>query len=121
MIIGNFDVMDITIKPTKDNSELIVNPNRMKSRQIAFQCFESIARRKLQVLKLFRAVQGVEPEYCSFPNCLRNTARRFCIKTIEQIFSTFVGEVDNHVTIYDINVTCAIYFDRQKEAGKLEV
>lgn len=48
MIIGKFDVMDITINPTKDNSELIVNLNRMKSRQIAYQCFESIAGRNFK-------------------------------------------------------------------------
>ncbi len=56
VIIHNLDFLRPRVRPSKNNPPLIIDANRMKSREIAPQRFEPIARRGGKITKHSRAV-----------------------------------------------------------------
>jgi hypothetical protein len=51
MIIHNFHVMSLSIRPDKTNSPLIVDANTVLARPISVQRFHSISRRRAKVIQ----------------------------------------------------------------------
>lgn len=58
VIVDDLDVEAVSGTPEKANSPLIVDANAVLSRTFAFQCFEAVARRNVEVVKGFGGVQN---------------------------------------------------------------
>lgn len=57
MIVDNFDLLRTSVCPLKYDSPLIVNANRVLSREIAPQCFQAVSRRGGEVAQQDGAVE----------------------------------------------------------------
>jgi hypothetical protein len=57
MVVNYLHVLGLSVLPTKHDTPLVVDPDRMKSFSITFKCFKSIARRHSKVLELGRIMQ----------------------------------------------------------------
>ena len=57
MIVDNFDLLRTSVRPLKYDSPLIVNANRVLSREIAPQCFQAVSRRGGEVARQDGAVE----------------------------------------------------------------
>jgi hypothetical protein len=57
VIIDNFDILDVSSRPPKTDTPLIINPNAHLSCPAAFQNFEPIAGWIAQIFKRRRRIQ----------------------------------------------------------------
>jgi hypothetical protein len=57
MIIYYFNFISIVVAPDETNAELIINPDAMLSRPVAFEGFQSITRRPSQIRQAFGSLQ----------------------------------------------------------------
>ena len=57
MIINQCDIEDILVIPTKNQSPWIVDPDAEEAIQIAFEGFQTVAWRHLQICQAERSVQ----------------------------------------------------------------
>jgi hypothetical protein len=60
VIVDDLDVEAVPVPPEKANSPLIVDPNAVLPLTFAFQCFEAVARRNVEVVEGFGGVQNDE-------------------------------------------------------------
>jgi hypothetical protein len=54
MIVRNLDVFGSRVRPTEAKAKLIVNTNAVLARAVPLEGFQSIARRKSQIVELAR-------------------------------------------------------------------
>jgi len=64
MIVDDSNVMCLRRLPTKNDPPLVVDPNAVVPTQFAAENFQSIPRRRSQVLKVFSGVQNIEHLKC---------------------------------------------------------
>ena len=60
MIINQGNIVGVMVIPTKDQSPLIVDPNAEESVQVAFEWFQPIAWRHLQIRQTLRSVENIQ-------------------------------------------------------------
>ncbi len=71
MIIGNFNLLGVTLPPGKANAPLIVDTDTPLTLAIPFQRFQMIGGREAKILQGDCGIQGVESKECAFLNISR--------------------------------------------------
>ena len=71
MVIDNADLVRIAIAPNEDHPPLVVDPNRMKRLEIAFQSFEAIGRRNEQIVQTPRGIDSLQSAFGAPGNRLK--------------------------------------------------
>ena len=56
MVVDDLDVICVSVLPAKANAPLIVDANTVLARAVAFELFESVARRHTQVVELLGGI-----------------------------------------------------------------
>jgi hypothetical protein len=51
VVVDDFDAMSVTIPPDETNPILVVDPDRVLPGAVTSECFQPIARRRLQIMK----------------------------------------------------------------------
>jgi hypothetical protein len=73
MIIRDLDIEGVAVGKSEADTPLIVDPNRMLARSIAFECFETIRRRQAQVRDADCGVQLLQSHACPPQNIARQS------------------------------------------------
>jgi hypothetical protein len=60
VVIDNVNLRRSCIRPTKDDAPLVVDPDTVKSRQVALQRFQPVAGRRPQIFELMSVVEHVQ-------------------------------------------------------------
>ena len=65
MVISEADLIGSTARPAEHNPPLIVDPDAVKSAQVATKCMKTIARRQSQVIDVVGGIDDIElvPNY----------------------------------------------------------
>jgi hypothetical protein len=71
MVIGNFNLLGITLSPDKANAPLIVDTDAPLTLATPFQRFQMVGGREAKIFQNDRGIQGVESKKCAFLNILR--------------------------------------------------
>lgn len=78
VVVDDRDVEGVTISEPEADSPLVVDSDAPLASAFAFQCFEVVRRRLLQVVDLVRCVELREAHRCPDPNLRRITSRPSC-------------------------------------------
>ena len=102
MVVGDFNLLGISILPVKAHAILLIDSNAVLTNSIPPQPFKPISRRDRKLKKLAHTVELVEFVPSSLPQGFRKgLARRSRIGTIEYVFSSTVGEGTYHKLDYN--------------------
>ena len=82
MIIYNFDVVRVAAAPPKTDAPLAIDADAVLTFPIAFERFQSIARRNEQILQTNGRVQETQLRQGDFLNVLRQSAGKFAIPNL---------------------------------------
>jgi hypothetical protein len=104
-VISRFPFMSVftrcigtPIRPFKNNSELIVYSDGMRTCPLTFQRFRLISWWNTKIFQFVRCVQHI-----NFPDGRWNPTCLFRIESVENILRALVDEIDNHIMIYHFN------------------
>jgi hypothetical protein len=74
MVINDLDLVGFPFRPDKTDAVLIVDAYAVLPLSLAFQLFEAISRRTVQIFKIRGGVQQYELSVCIALNCLRDSS-----------------------------------------------
>jgi hypothetical protein len=100
MIVHNLCVSDATLRPSKTDPVLLVDPDTVLPPPVALQSFQVVARRNPEILNGVGVVENeqlgprstLEVRRTDFPCGLR-------VLAVEDILGAFVSEGQNHVSM----------------------
>jgi hypothetical protein len=100
MIVYYFDQCCIVSGPLECQAKLVVDPNAVIGGQVAFEPFEPITGRYLEVPEFMGGIEHIEVSTSDRPGGLGNSPSCSGIFAVEDIFRGLVAEVEDHCRIY---------------------
>jgi len=96
VVVDELNLMGVAVRPLKHDSPLIIHANTMKALPVSPQRFETISRRRSEVLKLMGSIYQVElPDHCG-RNVRGNTPGPSRAPPMIEIRRGLVAERDDH-------------------------
>jgi hypothetical protein len=100
MIVDDLHFVCFSVDPAKYDSPLVVNPNGMKTFEVAPQLFQSICRRHTQVFKPSSDVNGDKLSLCPIGESMKGTDEF----VFEKRLCSPVAKRPDHTSVYRIPV-----------------
>jgi hypothetical protein len=93
MVINNLDRMSAAILPDEADAPLIVDSDAVLTSPVSFQTLKSVARGNIQTVQRDSGVEQLQLD----PRRLRDGFEPLHADVVEELFSIFAAETDDHV------------------------
>jgi hypothetical protein len=93
MVINNLDRMSAAILPDEADAPLIVDSDAVLTRPVSFQTLKSVARGNIQTVQRDSGVEQLQLD----PRRLGDGFEPLHADIVEELFSVFAAETDDHV------------------------
>lgn len=107
MIIRDLHPLRAIVRPNETDSELVVDPDAMLSTSVPFQRLQLIPWRNPQRVETYHSVEKIQFPAGHTPDPLwTNSARLFCIATVEDVFRPAVPKrLDQNAPLWSITLS----------------
>lgn len=111
MIINDFDIVGIAIRPTKTDTPLAIDSNAVLAFPLPFEQFEPVAGRNLQILEADCRIENPQFRQCRFLDIAWEFAGKLAIPNL---FCFAVAKACDHASK---NILTRIYSSSEYIAG----